>query len=123
MGVYIFGCMGVGLMARGEESGEDYFTAGGRLNSWFSTIVVGLSIAGTFFSGITFIAAPSVAYQYGVMLAALTVLINLPLAYVVLRYWFLPRYLAGGWRFPYDVLEARFGIGTRMVAASLYVLM
>ena len=27
MGVYIFGCMGAGLLARGkEESGEDYFT-------------------------------------------------------------------------------------------------
>lgn len=124
MAVYIFGCMGAGVLARGKrDDAEDYFTAAGGLGSWFNTIVVGLSIAGTFFSGISFITYPSVVYSSGILMPVWGMLVSMPLAYLVLRYWFLPRYLAGGWKYPYDVLEARFGPATRTAAASLYILM
>lgn len=125
MAVYIVGCMTAGILARGKrtDDAEDYFTAGGRLGGWFSTIVVGLSIAGTFFSGISFITYPSIVYSDGILMPVWGVLVSMPLAYLVLRFWFLPRYLAGGWRFPYDVLEARFGPATRTAAAGLYILM
>ena len=124
MAAYIVGCMGIGMLARGKgDDAEDYFTAGGELNNWFSTIVVGLSIAGTFFSGISFISYPSVVYSSGILLPTIGMLVCMPVSFVVLRYWFLPRYLSGGWKYPYDVLEARFGAATRTVAASLYILM
>ena len=46
MVLYLVGCAAVGMLARGKsEDAEDYFTAGGGLNSWFQTIIVGLSIA------------------------------------------------------------------------------
>jgi Na+/proline symporter len=124
MALYLVGCAAAGMLARGRgDDAEDYFTASGGMNSWFQTIVVGLSIAGTFFSGISFIAYPSVVYGNGIMLPFWGLLVSMPLCYLVLRFWFLPRYLAGGWRFPYEVLEARFGPATRTAAASLYVLM
>lgn len=124
MALYLGGCVVAGILARGRgDDAEDYFTAGGRLNTWFSTIVVGLSIAGTFFSGISFIAYPSVVYSSGILLPVLGLIVSMPLAYLALRYWFLPRYLGQGWKYPYDVLEARFGPATRTVAASLYVMM
>ena len=86
------------------------FTAGGKLGqSLFTTIVVGISIAGTYFSGISFIALPSVTYQFGIILLIGNVLVCMPVSYLFLRYWFLPRYLAGNWKFPYDVVEDRFG--------------
>lgn len=124
MAAYIVGCMTAGLLARGRPDDEqDYFTAGGRMNSWFSTIVVGLSIAGTFFSGISFISYPSVVYSSGILMPVWGLVVSMPLSFLVLRYWFLPRYLAGKWKYPYDVLEARFGPAARTVAASLYILM
>ena len=125
MAAYILGCVVAGLLARGKrrDDAEDYFTAGGRLNNWFSTIVVGLSIAGTFFSGISFISYPSVVYSSGIVLPVVGLAVSMPISYLVLRYWFLPRYLSAGWKYPYDVLEARFGPATRTVAASLYILM
>ena len=123
MFAYVLLCMTVGILARGkDENAEDYFTAGGRLGGFFVTLVVGLSIAGTFFSGITFIAYPSIVYSEGI-LPLVGSFVSLGLSYLALRYWFLPRYLAGKWAFPYDVLEQRFGSATRTTAAALYVLM
>lgn len=124
MGIYLVGMTLVGLLARGrDDDARDYFTAGGTLNNWFSTVVVGLSIAGTFFSGISFISYPSVVYSSGVLLPVVGVVVCLPISFVVLRYWFLPRYLASGSKYPYDIVEARFGPATRTLAASLYILM
>lgn len=124
MAAYMLGMVAVGMLARGkDEDAADYFTAGGSLSNWFQTIVVGLSIAGTFFSGISFISYPSVVYSSGILLTTWGLLVGMPLYYVVLRFWFLPRYLSGGWKYPYEVLEVRFGPATRTVAASLYILM
>lgn len=125
MAVYIIAMVVIGLLSRGErETTADYFTAGGKLGqSWFTTIVVGISIAGTYFSGISFISYPSVTYQYGIILFVGASAVCMPLTYLVLRYWFLPRYLGGNWQYPYDVVEHRFGPTTRTVAAGLFVLM
>ena len=124
MAAYIFGCMGIGMLARGKgDDAEDYFTASGRLGGWFSTIIVGLSIAGTFFSGISFFSYPSVSYSNGILMPVWGLAVAMPIAFIVLRYWFLPAYLAGGWKFPYDIIEDRFGPHARTVAASLYIIM
>jgi Na+/proline symporter len=124
MGLYLVGMTLVGMLARGKEGdAEDYFTAGGSLNNWFNTIVVGLSIAGTFFSGISFISYPSVVYSNGILLPIVGLMVCMPVSFIVLRFWFLPRYLGPKWKYPYDVLEARFGPTTRTLAASLYILM
>lgn len=124
MFAYIAFSVGVGIAARGKKgSTEDYFTAEGTLNTWFQTIVVGISIAGTFFSGISFISYPSVVYTNGIMVIVGVSCVSLPLVFVVLRFWFLPRYLGKGWKFPYDVIEHQFGAGARTAAATLFVLM
>ena len=124
MAIYAIGIFLIGLFARGRNrDAADYFIAGGTLKTWFHTVVVGLSIAATFFSGISFIAYPSVVYSHGILLPFWGLIGCMPIYYVVLRYWFLPRYLAGKWEYPYQVLEARFGAGTRTFAAGLYILM
>ncbi|WP_165071908.1 sodium:solute symporter family transporter [Paludisphaera rhizosphaerae] len=124
MAAYMIGITIIGVLSRGKgEDAEDYFVAGGSQHSWFESVLVGLSIAATFFSGISFIAYPSVVYSNGVLLPVWGVLVCLPIQYTILRYWFLPRYLAGGWAFPYQVIESRFGPAARTFAAGLYVLM
>lgn len=124
MAAYLVGIFTIGLMARGRErTAADYFVAKGELKSWFHTILVGLSIAATFFSGISFIVYPSVVYSHGVLLPFWALLACMPIYYVILRFWFLPRYLAGNWEYPYQVIEAHFGPGTRTIAAAIYILM
>jgi SSS family solute:Na+ symporter len=121
--VYIAGCMAAGIAAAGrKQTAQDYFTASGALSGWFSTIVVGISIAGTYFSGISFIAYPSVTYSDGIGLYVGAIFFCMPLTYVVMRYWFLPRYLSSGCVYPYDIIERRFGALTRTTAAALFVL-
>lgn len=124
MFAYVAFSVGIGIAARGKKgSTEDYFTAEGGLNTWFQTIVVGISIAGTFFSGISFISFPSVVYKNGIIPIAGVILVALPISFIVLRYWFLPRYLHQGWKFPYDVIEHQFGAGARTACATLYICM
>ncbi len=54
--VYLVGTIFVGILFRGRQSdAEDYFTASGRMGSSFNSLLVGLSLAATLFSGISFI--------------------------------------------------------------------
>lgn len=124
MAAYMIGITIIGVLSRGKgEDAEDYFVAAGSQHSWFESVLVGLSIAATFFSGISFIAYPSVVYSHGVLMPVWALLVGLPIQYAILRFWFLPRYLAGEWEYPYQVIEARFGPAARTFAAGLYVLM
>lgn len=122
--VYLLGSMLIGFALRGkDESANDFFTASGGLTSVFSTIVVGLSIASALFSGISFMMYPSVVYSSGLTLIIVMFVICMPVSYLILRHWFLPRYLAQGCRFPYDIVETRYGLSTRMLASALFALM
>jgi len=121
--VYLVGCIVAGVVYGGRQaSTSDYFAAGGSMRGWFNSTLVGLSIAATFFSGISFLMLPSVIFGGGAVLV-LTV-VSFPVAWVVLRFWFLPRYLSGpADQRPYDVLERRFGPTVRTTAAVMYLLL
>jgi SSS family solute:Na+ symporter len=120
--VYVGAMVVVGILFRGkQETVNDYFTARGSLGGWLGQTMVGLSIAATLFSGISFIAYPSIIYEHGTPI--LVAILQFPLMYVVLRFWFLPRFLAMEDAEPYGIIERRFGSGARTMAAILYVLL
>jgi len=120
--VYLAAVVAVGIIFRGrKESADEYFTARGLFSGPLGTVMVGLSIAATFFSGISLIVYISSAYSSGIQIAI--GLVALPAAWVVLQFWFLPRYLAGQWRHPYDVVEQRFGNGVRLTLSAMFMLM
>lgn len=121
--VYLALSIAAGLWFRGrQETTGDYFTASGGLGGLLGSILVGLSIAATLFSGISFLSYPSVIFSDGIVLFMGVALICMPMAWLVLL-WFLPRYLAHPVQQPYDLIEARFGGAARTVAAAMYVLM
>ncbi len=121
--VYLLAMIAIGIAARGrQQSANDYFTAGGGLSGFFGSILVGLSLAATLFSGISFLSYPSVIYSTGLTLLTGVVLVSMPIAWLVLR-WFLPRYLALELTQPYDILRLRIGPHTRSAAAAMFVLM
>jgi sodium-coupled monocarboxylate transporter 8/12 len=120
--VYLLGTIAIGLLFGGRQKDTgDYFTAEGQLTRLFDSILVGLSIAATFFSGISFLAYPSVVYQGE--LGILVGLVSFPIAWAILRFWFLPRYLSSGAKQPYDQIEERFGYPVRATAAGMFILL
>ena len=120
--VYLLLMVAIGIACRGkQDSSADYFIAKGGLSGFFGSIIIGLSIAATFFSGISFLAYPAIVYRYGLLI---TVAIpTFVVCWVVLRFYFLPRYVGAGWTRPYEVLEQAFGPHVRTVAAVMFILL
>lgn len=118
--LYVLAMVVIGIACRGrQETMDDYFTAGGGMGGFWGTLLVGLSLAATLFSGTSFIAFPSITFEYG--LRTLAFLATFPACYFILRYWFLPRYLSAGYTHPYDVIEERFGRPVRITASWMFV--
>src|SRR3954465_11105747 len=102
--VYLLVMVAIGIATRGRQEDEsDYFTAERGFTRFLGVILIGLSIAATFFSGISFLVYPSVIYSNG--LAILIGLVLLPVCAVIVGYWFLPRYLRVAGSQPYEVIE------------------
>ncbi|MFB3904611.1 MAG: hypothetical protein ACE15E_14270 [Acidobacteriota bacterium] len=120
--LYLLSSILVGVLSRGRQrDSQDYFTARGGLAGLLGSILVGLSIAAALFSGISFLAYPSVVYGHGA--ALLLGLFSFVAAWLVLRFWFLPRYLGQSVEYPYQVIETRFGNTVRLGASTLFVLL
>jgi sodium-coupled monocarboxylate transporter 8/12 len=123
VGIYLLGVIIVGLATRGRQrDANDYFTAGGLMSGWFGSLLVGLSIAATLFSGISFLFYPAVVYSGGLVLFVGVTFVCMPIAFYTLK-WFLPRYLGHGISHPFETIELRFGPSTRTAASLMYVLM
>lgn len=119
---YLTLVVSVGLSCRGnQESVRDYFTAQNGFRGLLGMVVVGLSIGATLFSGLSFVAFPSIVYTYGV--TSLALVFCYPVMYVMMRYWFLPRYLAAAGNGPYAIIEARLGRPVRLLASAMFVAM
>ena len=120
--LYLVLVFAIGLRARGGRNQvDDYFSAHGAFKGRLGAFLIGLSIAASFFSGISFIVYSSFAYGSGLQIMG--GVIALPLAGLGLRYWFLDRYLVAGVRRPYDIVEARFGYGVRSCLSVMFVLL
>lgn len=120
--VYIVFIVVLGLKGRGkQEDAADVFTASGRLSGFFHSMCVGLSIAAAYFSGLSFLIYPSVVYSDGIKIMACLILF--PVTLILLRYWFLPKYLGAGLKYPYEIIEKRIGHSARTVAASMFLLL
>lgn len=118
IGAYMLGILAVGLLSKGkEDSAEDYFAAGGRMGGLLSTVIVGLSIAATFFSGLSFVAVPSIIISDG--LKVTLVLVTLPISSWIVCGWFIPRYLALKTLHPYEIIRRHIGSRASNVTSAL----
>tara|TARA_R100000027_G_scaffold53229_1_gene42035 strand:- start:10405 stop:11916 length:1512 start_codon:yes stop_codon:yes gene_type:complete len=112
----------IGIATRGkQDKSSDFFLSTGTLPGFVGNGIVGLSIAATFFSGITFLAYPSVILNHGLVI--FTASVTFILQYFVVVVFFVPRFRRKQWKSPYEILEERFGQSTRKVSSILYILM
>lgn len=120
--IYLGITLYLGIRFRGrQDSADDYFTASGALGGRIGSILVGLSVAATLFSGISFIGTPSLSYRAG--LISVLVPLCLPILWLIVTFWFLPKYLAHKGTHPYDFIEKQFGFPVRITAAAFFVLL
>jgi solute:Na+ symporter, SSS family len=120
--VYMIGVVWAGIASRGKRDDvEEFFTAKGRFRGAMGSVLIGLSMAATLFSGISFIAYTSTAYSDGIRIVLGVA--SFPIVWMVLRYWFLPRYLAGSGSHPYDIVERRLGSEVRLCISAMFVLL
>jgi solute:Na+ symporter, SSS family len=124
--VYLAGITAFGMRFRkSQRSVKDYFV-GARTTSWF---VICLSIVATETSTLTLIGVPALAYAHygrpeqGGSLTYLQVLIGYVIGRFIIARLFLPSYFTGDLLTAYALLERRFGIAARHVAASLFLIM
>ena len=124
--LYLAGITAFGMrFRRSQRTVTDYFR-GARTTSW---VVICLSIVATETSTLTLIGVPALAYttyawpEQGGTLTYLQVLVGYIVGRFIIARLFLPSYFRGDLLTAYALLERRFGVPTRHVAASLFLIM
>lgn len=104
-------------MGRGQRSTVDYFL-GGRSLPWWAVL---LSIVATETSTATFLSIPGIAFAVGGDFRFLQITFGYIVGRVLVAWVFLPLYFRGEPFTCYEVLERRFGVASRRVTSSLFL--
>src|ERR687895_1909554 len=115
IGIVLFGTW----FSRKQKTTRDYFL-GGRSVPWWA---VAFSIVATETSTITFISVPGIAFSRGGNFQFLQLVFGYMLGRIVISPLFIPSYFRGELLTVYQLLERRFGLKIKMLAAALFVVM
>lgn len=117
---YLVGITAFGVWFSGkQETTRDYFL-GDRTVPWWA---IAASIVATETSTITFISVPGVAFARGGNFQFLQLVFGYMLGRIVISLLFIPSYFRGELLTVYQLLERRFGLKIKMLAAALFVVM
>jgi len=103
----------VGRRVQGTRA---FFVAEGRMGS----VVVGLSLLGTYLSSLTMMALPGVSFGKDDMLWSIQLPFLILTAFVITR-WVLPRYREAGVVSVYEYLEQRVHVSARLLASTAFL--
>jgi len=115
VGIVLFGSW----FARKQQTTTDYFL-GDRSVPWWA---VAFSIVATETSTITFISVPGIAFARGGNFQFLQLVFGYLAGRIVIALLFIPSYFRGELLTVYQLLDRRFGVKIKMIAASLFVVM
>ncbi|MBX2962980.1 MAG: sodium:solute symporter [Cyclobacteriaceae bacterium] len=105
------------LKTRGKKTMESYLKGDGTLKWW----MIGISIMATQASAITFLSTPGQAIEDGMRF--LQFYFGLPIAMVIISVTFVPIYYNLNVLTAYEYLESRFDLKTRLLTASLFLVL
>ncbi len=113
---YGVGLLGVGwYFSRKIRNTEDYLLGGRRMRSGS----VGLSLFATLLSTITYLALPGEMINKGpVMLFSVLAIV---IAYLVVGYLLIPRFMELQVTSAYEILETRLGVGIRLLGSLIFL--
>ncbi|MFN2516257.1 MAG: sodium:solute symporter [Pyrinomonadaceae bacterium] len=115
IGITLFGVW----FSRKQKTTRDYFL-GDRTVPWWA---IAASIVATETSTITFISVPGIAFARGGNFQFLQLVFGYMVGRIVISLLFIPSYFRGELMTVYQLLERRFGMRIKMLAASLFVVM
>ena len=116
---YLFAVLAFGIwLGRGRQSATRYFL-GDRSLPWGALL---LSIVATETSTVTFLSLPGLAAAAGGNLTFLQITIGYIVGRVGVIFVLMPLYFRGQPFTAYEVLETRFGVASRRLASSLFLL-
>jgi SSS family transporter len=115
IGIVLFGTW----FGRNQKTTSAYFL-GNRSVPWWA---VAFSIVATETSTITFISVPGIAFARGGNFQFLQLVFGYLLGRIVISLLFIPSYFRGELLTVYQLLDRRFGVKIKMLAASLFVVM
>ena len=99
-----------------QISSEEYFVAGRGMGSF----VVGLSIAATLLSTISYLTTPGEMIKNGPGL--MWSMLHFPISFMIIGYFVIPKIMAHKVTSGYELLHEHFGMGIRQTAAVLFIL-
>src|SRR5512138_667396 len=107
----------LGLAFHRQSSSTEFLLA----NRGMGWLPVGLSVMATLFSANSFLMIPGETFRYNLLFCAcmLGILATMP---IVMR-WFIPIYVRSGCFTAYELLEKRFDVRVRLLAALLFILL
>jgi SSS family solute:Na+ symporter len=115
IGITLFGVW----FSHKQKTTRDYFL-GDRTVPWWA---IAASIVATETSTITFISVPGVAFAHNGNFQFLQLVFGYMLGRIVISLLFIPSYFRSELMTVYQLLERRFGMRIKMLAASLFVVM
>ena len=115
--VYFLAMAAIGpIFARKNKTTDNYFLGGRSFPGW----LIGLSMFATSISSITFVAYPGDAYKTAYLRFLLC--LTLPVGIFIASKAFLPFYRRAQVTSAFEYLEVRFGAGTRVYAATAFLI-
>ncbi len=113
----LLGIAGYGIWKTRHVNSAQSYMLGDRDLKWWS---IGLSIMATQASAITFLSTPGQAHEDG--MGFVQFYFGLPLAMILLSVFVIPNYYRLNVYTAYEFLETRFGLPTRVLTASLFLM-
>lgn len=116
--LYAAGTIGLGYYySRRQVSASEYFTGGGRM----SPSLIGISLFATLLSTISYLSVPGEAIGKGPVW--MLNMLAFPLVYLVVGYVLIPVYMRQRVTSAYELLEARLGLGIRLLGALMFIVL
>jgi len=103
------------VLSRKVTTAREFNVGSGRTPWW----AIGLSVAATYISALSFLGAPAWAYSDG--LAALAIHLNYPIVILIVVSYFLPFFYTSGVASIYEYQERRFGVASRTLMSSIFL--
>lgn len=107
--------MGVWMSRREQKTTSEFFLGGRRMPMW----AVAVSIIATSLSAATFVGAPEQSYRGD--LTYLSTNIGGLIAVVIVAYWFIPAFYRNNCTTVYELLERRFGPGSKYATSAAFM--
>ncbi|MDP6152778.1 MAG: sodium/solute symporter [Phycisphaeraceae bacterium] len=113
---YVVGMIALGwYFSRRQRSTEEYFVGSGNMNP----TLIGISIFATLLSTISYLAYPGELIAKGPVLLASS--LALPLVFLIVAFLLLPVYMRQRTTSAYELLEAKLGIGIRLLGSVMFI--